>query len=80
MSYFITILALLLLSGCVASYQHLDPTPFNNDGMAYDFLCGGLEYDLKSVRLRGDLCSNIASNGGDFFHGAVEYRFGRVPK
>ena len=69
------IIAALSLTGCVASYQHLDPTPFHNDGMAWDLVCGGLEYDIQAFRLRGDVCHNIAKNGGQYLHTSIEYRF-----
>jgi hypothetical protein len=72
----IAIVLTFMMSGCVASYQHLSDPRAGNDG--YDLLCGGLEYDIRSLRLRGDLCSNVAPNGGEFIHTSVEYRFGRT--
>ena len=66
---------MLVCTGCVASYTHLDPTPLDNDGAAYDLLCGEVEKNIASVRLRGGLCSNVASNGGEFLRLSVEYRF-----
>ena len=63
------------LQGCVASYQHLSDPRIEDDG--YDLLCAGIETDYKSLSFRGDLCSNVAPNGGEFIHTSVEYRFGR---
>lgn len=68
------LLACSQLLGCVASYQHLSDPRVANDG--YDLLCGGLEKEFGALTLRGDLCSNVAPNGGEFLHTAVEYRFG----
>lgn len=70
---FITIL--FLLSGCVASYQHQSDPRISNDG--YDLICGGVEHDINSIRLRGDICHNLARNRGEMIRIAVEYRFRR---
>lgn len=65
--------AMLMLSGCVTSYQHLSDPRVSNDG--YDLLCGGIEKDVSSLRLRADICHNAAPNGGEFLHTSIEYRW-----
>ena len=73
MRLIVSTLVLLHLSGCVASYQHLSDPRIDNDG--YDLICAGAEKNIGSLRVRGDLCSNVAPNGGEFVHTAIEYRF-----
>lgn len=65
------ILLSFCLSGCVTSYQHLSDPRVNNDG--YDLVCQGASYDVNSFRFRGNVCKNIAPNGGEFLHTSVEY-------
>jgi len=67
-----------MLSGCVTSYQHLSDPRIAGDG--YDLLCGGIEHNISHIRLRGDLCGNIAPNGGEFIHASIEYRFKDRPQ
>ena len=69
------IIILILLTGCVASYQHQSDPRINNDG--YNLICGGIERDIDSIRIRGDVCHNLARNRGEVIRVAVEYRFNR---
>lgn len=61
----------VFLSGCVTSYQHFSDPRRENDG--YDFICGGVEREHENLRIRGDVCQNIAPNGGEFLHLSVDY-------
>lgn len=61
------------MTGCVTSYQHLSDPRIANDG--YDLLCGGVETQALGLDLRGDLCQNVAPNGGEFVRVSVEYRW-----
>jgi len=63
----------LMLSGCVASYQHLSDPRIDDDG--YDLLCGGVYYEYQALTAKANLCSNVAPNGGEFVLASVEYRF-----
>jgi hypothetical protein len=69
------LLPLLLLSGCVVSYQHMSDPRISNDG--YDLVCAGLEQDVSQLRLRGDLCANMAPNHGEYVKAAIEWRPGK---
>ena len=71
------LLLILPLAGCVTSYQHLSDPRIAGDG--YDLVCGGIEHDVRGLRLRGDICTNASDGGGEFLHAAVEYRWGRQP-
>ena len=68
----------LFLSGCTpyVSYMHLDETPLHNDGMAYDFICGGGE--VQKGRFRGDLaaCENV--RGGTYFRAEGRILLGKI--
>lgn len=69
----LAIASMLLINGCVASYQHQSDPRINNDG--YDFICAGVEQDIKAIRLRGDVCHNFTPNGGEVIRASIEYRF-----
>ena len=75
MKYLLALLAASLLSGCVASYQHQSDPRIAGDG--YDLICLGAEHDQAYIRVRGDICGNVAPNGGEVFRLSVEYRFKR---
>ena len=65
------------LPGCVASYQHLSDPRVANDG--FDFLCGGVKHDVGArVRIRADVCKNVAPRGGEKIHASLEYHFGVI--
>jgi len=68
------LIIVLLLSGCApfVEYEHLDATPFNNDDMAYDLFCAGVEIDA-SVKVSGAACKN--PRGGEFFRFNARYVF-----
>ena len=57
--------AVLVVAGCApyVEYQHLDPTPMDNDNAAYDFLCAGLSHDDK-LSVSAGVCHNV--RGGEF--------------
>ena len=66
------LLILLLLSGCApyVEYMHLDATPLNNDGMAYDLVCGGTVYG-DSLTFDIAACKDIRA--GTAFRATVRY-------
>ena len=67
----LALMVILLTSGCVTSYQHMSDPRIANDG--YDLLCGGIKYEVARLKFRGNVCQNLAPNGGEFALVSIEY-------
>lgn len=74
--------ALLLipfLAGCVpfVGYSHIDPTPLDNDGQAYDLICGGAKFrePANPIEVQVAVCHNV--RGGKMFRVDVDYVWGK---
>lgn len=59
-----TLAAIALCSGCAVSYHHLSDPRTGDDG--YDLVCADVEREFDNLRLRGGVCRNLASYGGEY--------------
>jgi hypothetical protein len=77
MNKLVMVLMLAVMAGCsnvtpYVAYTHMDPTPLDNDGAAWDMGCGGVKYK-GLVEAKAGYCYN--ARGGDMLELRIEYDF-----